>query len=168
MMTKPVSVVSIRRRNFSLAGLQNLQGPFALGDEARLLNVLVGDGGELLGQSEEHARNVGEALIRHGRHVPKGVERLVLVDTDLTRIAQDLLLALCLVTHLPDQPTGDVASADSDGRAGIPETTAQTRLNDRAGQGVTSDGDIRAATIRQPFGTLANEITEPAETARAR
>jgi hypothetical protein len=51
----------------------------ALGDEARLLHVLVGAVRKLAGQCVQRLRHALKLLVRHGRHFTKGRRRHILV-----------------------------------------------------------------------------------------
>ena len=158
-----------RRREDAGGQAAQFVGLVSLGDAVFQQQVLVGDVRQLVGDREEHAGNLLEALARHRRYVAESADGLLLIGPDRPGVSADLRFVDRLVTHLADQPAGDVRPADGDGGAGIPQAATETGLNGGAVRTRYADGGVGAKTVGAAGRRPANDLgTQAAKAARLR
>jgi len=140
----------------------------AFGDEAGLLEVLVGEFRELGPDEVECLADFGEVLPGHARDGAEGLAVNGFIGADRARVGYHRFIVDGVVAHLADQPVGDMEVGHADAGAAIPEPAAQAGLHHGAfAVEATDDGIGLFAVAAAGFGA-ADQLAEVAEVARAR
>ena len=141
---------------------QCLQIVFALAQ----CQIVIGLLRELIGNQKQRFAHPLETFRRHHRHFQHRRPELDRISADFPGIGQHPLLVQIGIPYLADQPVGNMAFADADAGAAIPEPAAETRLKSGTGKIFLAQNRIRTLAISQPEGRPPNNIAaKPTEVA---